>query len=255
MAQAAPRAPRGLGVPGLTGELPERATVAWRSPVDERALRRIDRRWTRWTVGQELPFLLAAAGLPLLSPVLAVVSLGALAFAWFIPHLYAARGAGVVAPPRPWGVARHDDGLAEGAEDRAVGLLGDLVGHDARDGLAATGFVVEPGRFGTWMIGPAGALLVRPGGRRVQCYCVHATGEPLPRGDRIAHLLLALRADESGFATVANLSFSGARWRVRRCLAPDARAALDAAVTAARVPTRPRSARADASGGRRAPRG
>jgi hypothetical protein len=254
MAQAAPRAP-GLGVPGLTGELPERATVAWRSPVDERALRRIDRRWTRWTVGQELPFLLAAAGLPLLSPVLAVVSLGALAFAWFIPHLYAARGAGVVAPPRPWGVARHDDGLAEGAEDRAVGLLGDLVGHDARDGLAATGFVVEPGRFGTWMIGPAGALLVRPGGRRVQCYCVHATGEPLPRGDRIAHLLLALRADESGFATVANLSFSGARWRVRRCLAPDARAALDAAVTAARVPTRPRSARADASGGRRAPRG
>jgi putative intracellular protease/amidase len=115
----------------------------------------------------------------------------------------------------------------------AAGLLGDLVGHDARDGLGATGFVVEPGRFGTWMIGPAGALLVRSGGRRVQCYCVHATGEPLPRGDRIAHLLLALRADESGFATVANLSFSGARWRVRRCLAPDARAALDAAGTVA----------------------
>ena len=32
----------------------------------------------------------------------------------------------------------------------------------------------------------------------------------LPTGDRIAHLLLALRADEQGFATVANLAFSGA---------------------------------------------
>lgn len=218
--------------PATAGELPELGDVAWRTPVDETALARIDRRWTRWTVGQELPFLLAAVGLPLLSPVLAVVSLGALAFAWFIPHLYAARGAGVVAPPRPWGAARRDDSLVEGAEGRALGLLGDLVGHDARDGLAATGFVVEPGRFGTWMIGPTGALLVRPGARRVQCYCVHATGEPLPRADRIAHLLLALRADESGFATVANLSFSGARWRVRRCLEPDARAAFDVAVTA-----------------------
>jgi hypothetical protein len=233
MAPGAPPAPAASGALPLAGELPERAGVAWRTPVDEPALRRIDRRWTRWTVGQELPFLLAAAGLPLLSPVLAVVSLGALAFAWFIPHLYAARGAGVVAPPRPWGPARSDDGLAEDAEGRALGLLGDLVGHDARDGLGATGFVVEPGRFGTWMIGPAGALLVRSGGRRVQCYCVHATGEPLPRGDRIAHLLLALRADESGFATVANLSFSGARWRVRRCLAPDAAAALDVAGTVA----------------------
>jgi hypothetical protein len=251
MAEAAP----GTLAPGTlapAGELPELAGVSWRARVDERAMVGIDRRWTRWTVGQELPFLLAAGGLPLLSPVLAVVSLAALAFAWFIPHLYAARGAGVVAPPRPWGAARRDDDLAAGAEGRALGLLGDLVGHDARAGLAATGFVVEPGRFGTWMVGPTGALLVRPGGRRVQCYCVHATGEPLPRGDRIAHLLLALRSDEAGFATVANLSFSGARWRVRRCLAADARAALDAAVavTAAHAPTQPRSARADASGGR-----
>jgi hypothetical protein len=67
----------------------------------------------------------------------------------------------------------------------------------------------------------------------VQSYCVHATGEPLPRADRIAHLLLALRADEAGFATVANLSFSGARWRVRRCLDTPARDALDAAVALA----------------------
>ena len=59
----------------------------------------------------------------------------------------------------------------------------------------------------------------------------------LPSGDRIAHLLLALRSDEAGFATVANLAFSGARWRLRRRLPPHARAALDAAVRP--VPARP----------------
>jgi hypothetical protein len=216
----------------LEGALPELAAVPWRPRVDEAALRGVDRRWTRWTVGQELPFLLTAAGLPWLSPVLGILSAAALGFAWFIPHLYANRGAGVVAPPRPWG-ARGADRPDENAERRALGLLGDLVGHEARASLTETGFVLERGRFGVWLLGPAGALLVRPGGRRAQCYCVHATGEPLPRGDRIAHLLLALRADEAGFATVANLSFCGARWRVRRCLDRPARAALDAAVALA----------------------
>jgi hypothetical protein len=56
----------------------------------------------------------------------------------------------------------------------------------------------------------------------------------LPSGDRIAHLLLALRSDERGFATVANLAFSGARWRVRRRLPATLRPALDAAAEAAR---------------------
>ncbi|HEY3773117.1 MAG TPA: hypothetical protein VGL69_09000 [Solirubrobacteraceae bacterium] len=216
----------------LEDALPELAAVAWRARVDEAALARIDRRWTRWTVGQEVPFLLTAAGLPWLSPVLGILSAAALGFAWFIPHLYANRGAGVVAPPRPWG-APATDLPATDAERRALGLLGDLVGHEARATMARTGFVVERGRFGVWLLGPAGSLLVRPGGRRVQCYCVHATGEPLPRADRIAHLLLALRADEAGFATVANLSFSGARWRVRRCLDAPARTALDAATAMA----------------------
>ena len=40
----------------------------------------------------------------------------------------------------------------------------------------------------------------------------------LPPSDRIAHLLLALREDEEGFATVANHAFAGAPWRVRRRL-------------------------------------
>jgi hypothetical protein len=56
-----------------------------------------------------------------------------------------------------------------------------------------------------------------------------SAGEQLPAADRTAHLLLALRADEIGFATVANLAFSGARWRLRRRLNAPSREALDAA--------------------------
>jgi hypothetical protein len=117
----------------------------------------------------------------------------------------------------------------------SVGLLGDLIGHEARDLHARTGLVLERAGLGVWLIGPAGALLVRPGGRRVNCYCVRVNDPELPSGDRIAHLLLALRSDERGFATVANLAFSGARWRVRRRLDKTVRPALDAAAGAARA--------------------
>jgi hypothetical protein len=271
-----------LGSLPLDGELPELAGVAWRARVDERALARLDRRWTRSTISHLVPFLVIAAGMPLLSLVMLPVSVIALVFAWFIPSLWAARGAGVLRAPsrrRGGGLAVGgvadggvavggvavggvadggvadggvaDGGVAVGAEDRALGLLGDLVGHDARSVLSDTGFLVEPGRFGTWVVGPAGALLVRGGRarvRRAQCYCVRATGDDLPRADRMAHLLLALRADEAGFATVANLTFSGACWRIRRGLPSDAaRVAIDAAIRTARA--RPRStpvpARAD----------
>jgi hypothetical protein len=66
-------------------------------------------------------------------------------------------------------------------------------------------------------------------------WCVRI-GEPggLPGGDRVAHLLLALREDELGFTTVANLSFSGAAWRLRRRMPKRSRPALDAARAAAR---------------------
>ncbi len=212
----------------LTGELPELAAVPWRRRVDERELCRADRLWTLSTAAHEVPFLLTAAALPALSAVMIPVAVVALAFAWVIPELYAARGAGVLREPAAAQAA------AGAAEQRALGLLADLVGHDARTLLARTGLALERGRLGVWLVGPAGALLVRPGGRRVQCYCVRATGDELPRSDRVAHLLLALRADERGFATVANLSFSGARWRLRRRLSPAARHGLAAAAVAAR---------------------
>jgi hypothetical protein len=207
----------------LTGELPELAAVHWRPRADAASLRHADRRWTLTTAAHELPFLATAVALPILSPVLAPVSVFAVAFAWAIPELYASRGAGVLR------TARRAAPVGALAEDRALGLLGDLVGPEDRELLAATGLVRQRGRLGVWLLGPAGALLVRPGGRRVQCYCVRVPEADLPRADRIAHLLLALRADESGFATVANLTFSGACWRLRRRLAPPARVALAAA--------------------------
>jgi hypothetical protein len=206
------------------GCLPETATVWWRPRVDDRRLRHRGALWTLTTVAHVVPFLLAAAGLLVLNPVTLPVALMCIAHAWVIPELYAQRGANVMRPRAKAGT---------GAERVALGLVGDLVGHDARDVLARTGAVVEPGRLGTWVVGEAGALLVRSGGRRVDCWCVGVDDPDLPSGDRIAHLLLALRADEAGFATVANLAFSGARWRVRRRLRSPMRAALDHAVAVA----------------------
>jgi hypothetical protein len=64
---------------------------------------------------------------------------------------------------------------------------------------------------------------------------VHVDEPGLPRADRVAHLLLALREDEAGFATVANMAFSGAPWRLRRRMLPGQRPAMRAAVAAARA--------------------
>jgi len=207
--------------------LPERQAVHWRPIVDEHRLNRTAALWTATTTAHVVPFIGAGALLFAVQPLALPVTLASFAHAWVIPELYAHRGANVVKPKRSKAPA--------GAERLSVGLLGDLVGHEARDLHARTGLVLERGDLGVWVVGPAGALLVRPGGRRVHCYCVRVNDPELPSGDRIAHLLLALRSDERGFATVANLAFSGARWRVRRRLDPSVRPALDAAARSARA--------------------
>jgi hypothetical protein len=207
--------------------LPELAAVHWRPRMDERRLERAASMWTMTTVAHVVPFLVAAGVLVALQPLAAPVALACVAHAWVIPELYAQRGANVVRPKA--------SGAPAGAERMALGLLGDLVGHEAREQYDRTGLLPERGRMGQWLIGPAGALLVRPGGRRVHCWCVRVDDPQLPTGDRVAHLLLALRADEQGFATVANQAFAGARWRVRRRLAREQRAALDGAVAVART--------------------
>ena len=204
------------------GPLPELASVYWRPRMTAERLRRRERLWTLTTAAHVVPFVLVAIVMVLLSPLALPVSLAALAHAWLIPELYARRGATVTRSLRPAGA---------GPEQVALGLLGDLVDHDARDLHARTGLVPEPGRLGTWLVGEAGALLVTDRGRRVSCWCIHVREADLPSADRIAHLLLALRADEQGFATVANLAFSGAPWRVRRRLQAPMRPALSAAVS------------------------
>jgi hypothetical protein len=199
--------------------LPETAAVYWRPRLDAARLRRRGRGWTLSTLAHTIPFLATAVLLIALEPLSFPVAAVAVVHAWGIPALYANRGAGVVRPRR----------RADAAPERtALGLLGDLLGHEARELHARTGLALERGRLGVWLVGEAGALLVRPGGRRVDCWCVKVDGE-LPSADRTAHLLLALREDEEGFATVANLAFSGATRRVRSRLPAAMRAALDAA--------------------------
>jgi hypothetical protein len=227
--------------------LPELAAVPWRPRMDAARLRMLTRAWNATTLAHVIPLLCAAGLLFALSPLTAPVALILIAHAWAIPELYANRGAKVVKPRRR---------AAERPERTALGLLGDLVGHEARELHARTGLVMERGRLGVWLVGEAGALLVRGGGRRVHCWCVapvspsglrpHAgpgAGSPpasprdpeLPSSDRIAHLLLALREDECGFATVANHAFTGARWRVRRRLPARMRPALETAAAADRA--------------------
>jgi hypothetical protein len=205
--------------------LPELASVPWRERTDAGWLRRWGRIWQVWMLLYTVPFVAAAAAMLALEPLAAPVALVALAHAWIIPELYAFRGASVV---RPKG-ARNAV-----AEPRAQGLLGDLLGHEERDLQRRTGLALEHAGLGVWLVGEAGALLVARGGRRVHCFCVRATDPDLPPSDRVAHLLLALRVDEEGFATVANHAFAGAPWRVRRRLPARMRPALDAARAAAR---------------------
>ncbi len=173
--------------------------------------------------------------LPFLSPLTLPVALLCFAHAWLIPLLQARRGGRSVVPIGSERSASPAGGA--GAADRvALGLLGDLVGHAERDLVARTGLALERGELGVWLVGERGALMVRPGGRRVDCWCVRV-GDPegLPGADRVAHLLLALREDERGFAKVANLGFSGATWRVRHWLPGPSLPALAAARAAARA--------------------
>ena len=198
--------------------LAEAAAMPWRRRASERSLIREGRIWTLWSVGIVITFGLPAALLvwiePLVFPVAAIFFGHAIA----VLHLQARRGARGV---KPLGA------VGGGAERRALGLLGDLVGHDARELLGQTGLALQRGRLGAWLVGQEGAILVRPSGHRVHCFCVRVgESEDLPAGDRVAHLLLALREDEEGFATVANRNFSGAISRIRLELPNEARPAL-----------------------------
>jgi hypothetical protein len=212
---------------GDRGGLDEAAALWWREEVSPATLRRDERRWTLWTTWIACAFVAPGLLLIVLEPLTAPVAAVCFVHAWFIPWLQARRGADQV---EPIGGLDGAGGSADSPQRVAIGLLGDLLGHRERDLLHRTGLVLERGELGLWLLGEHGALLVRAGGGRVDCWCVRVgDASELPPADRAAHLLLGLREDELGFAKVANLSFSGACWRVRRRLAPAMRGALDEA--------------------------
>lgn len=198
--------------------LAEAAAMPWRRRASQRTLTREGRIWTLWSVGIIVTFGLPAALLIWIEPLAFPVSAVFFGHGIAALHLQARRGARGV---KPIGTA------TTGPEQTALGLLGDLIGHDERELLTESGLALQHGRLGAWLIGQEGAILVRPGGHRVHCFCVRV-GEAgdLPPADRVAHLVLALREDEQGFATVANRNFSGATWRLKPQLPAGARPAL-----------------------------
>jgi hypothetical protein len=229
--------------------LDEAARLHWREDASERTLRRDGRRWTVWTAWIVFVFVVPGVLLIAIEPLTFPAAAICFAHAWAVPWIQARRGARQVVPIGSERSAARRSGADSGAEGVALGLLGDLVGHAERDLLSATGLALQRGGLGAWLVGEQGAFLIRSHGRRVDCWCVRVAQHQqapqqrrgsatprldLPAGDRVAHLLLALREDELGFAKVANLGFSGARRRVRRQLPGRSRAALDAARQAVR---------------------
>ena len=224
--------------------LEEAARLHWREEASERTLRRDGRRWTAWTAWIVVAFCAPGALLLAIEPLTFPAAAICFAHAWAVPWIQARRGARQVVPIGGGRSVARRAAADPRAEGVALGLLGDLVGHEERDLLRTSGLALQRGALGVWLVGEQGAFLLRRGGRRVDCWCVRVgdwneapqrrrgSATPpseLPAGDRVAHLLLALREDELGFAKVANLGFSGAVWRVRRQLEPRSRPALAAA--------------------------
>src|SRR3954465_1637693 len=116
--------------------LAEAAAMPWRRRASDRSLAREGRIWTLWSVGIVVAFGLPAALLIWIEPLAFPVSAIFMGHGLAVLHLQARRGARGVKPL---------DG-AEGDADRwALGLLGDLVGNDARELLAETGLALERG--------------------------------------------------------------------------------------------------------------
>lgn len=210
--------------------LPEAERLEWnRERASERTLRRDGRRWTAWTAWVVALFSAPGVALLWIEPLTFPVAFLCFAHAWAIPALQARRGArAVVAMGSEKSVASTGT-EATGPERVALGLLADLVGREGIDAVRASGLASHNGQLGFWLVGEQGAYLVQDGlvGRRVFSWCVQVgDADGLPAADRVAHLLLALREDEVGFATVANLNFSGAEWRLKRQMPRVEQAAL-----------------------------
>ena len=154
---------------------------------------------------------------PLSFPVAAL----AVVHAWGIPALYAARGASVV---RAAPAGRRADPSGPRSACSATSSA-----TRRATCTPAPGSSLERGALGVWLVGEAGALLVRPGGRRVDCWCVKADAAELP--SRRPHRAPAARAAR-GRGGLRHGRQPGVLRRavaVRRRLPASAPGALDAA--------------------------
>ena len=211
---------------GRRGGLAEAARLSWRERASAATLRHDGRRWTLWTAGVVATFGAPSLLLVWLEPLMAPFAAVWAAHGYAVCRMQAGRAVRSVVP---LGSRGREAGDAR-AERVALGLLGDLLGHEERELMLRSGLALERGAHGVWLVGERGALLVRAGGRRVDSLCVRVAEDgDLPAGDRVAHLLLALREDEDGFMTVANMNFSGAAWRCRRRMDASRREALGTA--------------------------
>ena len=204
--------------------LPELAAVPWRGRIDARYLQRRGWLWTLQTVAFVVPFTAAGIFLIALEPLALPVALASFAHGWVIPELTPSAGrtrsvrraARVTRMP-----SRSRRGCSATCWDMTPATCSATPGWRWSAARSASGCSARR------------AVLVANGGKRVHCFCVGTTDRDLPPSDRIAHLLLALRTDEEGFATVANHAFSGAPWRLRRRIRKEQRRALKAAVAKA----------------------
>ena len=113
-----------------------------------------------------------AAAVVALEPLTAPVAAMLAAHGAAVLHIQAGRGARAVVPIGSARSAAYRAPPGARPERIAIGLLGDLLGHEERELLARTGLALQRGRLGVWLVGEEGALMVRPAGRRVDCWCV-----------------------------------------------------------------------------------
>src|SRR3954453_13402120 len=113
--------------------LSEAAAMPWRQRASEKSLEKEGRIWTLWSVAIIVTFGLPAGLLIWIEPLAFPVSAIFLGHGIAVLHLQARRGARGVKP-----IADSESG----PERTALGLLGDLVGHDERVILEETGLAL-----------------------------------------------------------------------------------------------------------------
>ena len=218
------RRERGRGAPGADrAARGGRRLAGGASDASERTLRRDGRRWTAWTgwvVGLfAVPGVAAArdraadvpgrrcSASPTPGRCPGCRRAGARARSWRSASERSARVATSATRRRAGGAGAARATWSAMASATCCSRPGCAAARRAR----ASGWSASRARFSCAAGGSDGASF---------CWCVRVgDAGGLPAADRVAHLLLALREDEDGFAKVANLGFSGAGWRVCRRLA------------------------------------